>query len=339
MIKEPLISIVIPVYNGERYLKQSIESCLSQTYKNIELIIVNDCSTDATLTIAEEFSKQDPRVTIHTNTVNSKLPASLNIGHAMAKGEFITWTSDDNYYQKDAIKTMFTKLIQKKADLAYADYLIIDDDGVLRNSAKLKPIEYLIFYGVIGACFLYRKEVYTRNNGYNENFFLVEDYDFFLRALAHSVYTKIDHPGLYYYRYHANSLTVKMKSDTALKSKFISNLEQLYSNFFMDTRIKNKEVLISFLVNRFLDGPHKNILALQSPSLVSDLMFGCSALKNISTEKLKNIVVLDAIDTLFIHKKFQNIKNLYYVHAKGKQTLLRLPVSKYLALLKKCTIG
>ncbi|GHC59987.1 glycosyltransferase family 2 protein [Ulvibacter litoralis] len=336
---EPLISIVLPVYNGGRYLKQSIESCLSQTYKNIELIIVDDCSTDNSLEIANEFAIRDNRVKVHRNKVNSKLPASLNIGHFIAKGDFITWTSDDNYYQKDALKGMYNKLNKNNADIVYADYLIIDEEGVLRNSAKLKPLEYLMFYGVIGACFLYRKQVYERNNGYNENFFLVEDYDFFLRALRHSVYTKIDHPGYYYYRYHPNSLTVKMKSDEVLKAKFILNLKKLYSNFFNDTQLKNKDILISFLVNRFLHGPHMDILPLESNSLLSDLTSGCASLKNFSTERLNRIVISDSVDTIFKNKKFQNIKSLYYLHTKGKHIILRLTVSRYLALIKKCTIG
>ena len=78
---KPLISIILPVYNGETYLANSIKSCLSQSYSNIELIIVNDCSVDSTLKIVKDFIAIDSRVKVVTNNKNERLPASLNIGH------------------------------------------------------------------------------------------------------------------------------------------------------------------------------------------------------------------------------------------------------------------
>ena len=106
MDKNPLVSIILPVYNGERYLKQSIESCLNQTYKNIELIIVNDCSTDSTSLIIDEYLLKDNRVRVIDNHINKKLPASLNIGHSQIRGAYVSWTSDDNHYNENAIEVM-----------------------------------------------------------------------------------------------------------------------------------------------------------------------------------------------------------------------------------------
>ena len=80
-----LISIVLPVYNGEAYLADSIESILRQTYENWELIIVNDCSTDHTLEIAESYQKRDPRIRVFSNERNLKLPHTLNAGYAEAR--------------------------------------------------------------------------------------------------------------------------------------------------------------------------------------------------------------------------------------------------------------
>src|SRR5262245_43666619 len=108
----PLVSIVLPTYNGSRFIQKSIESCLHQTYRRIELIIVNDCSTDETPAIIEEYAKGDSRVRIIHNATNQKLPLSLNIGFAAAKGEYFTWTSDDNYYAPNAIEKMVDVLQQ-----------------------------------------------------------------------------------------------------------------------------------------------------------------------------------------------------------------------------------
>ena len=102
----PKVSIVLPTYNGEKYIKESIESILSQTLTDWELIIVNDCSKDTTASIISEYASEDDRIKIITNEQNQKLPESLNIGFRQACGEYLTWTSDDNMYKPQALKTM-----------------------------------------------------------------------------------------------------------------------------------------------------------------------------------------------------------------------------------------
>jgi len=335
-MEEALISIILPVYNGETYVSDAIKSCLNQTYRNIELIIIDDASIDNTLNIVKTFADFDSRIKIITNTTNKKLPASLNIGHKLAKGDFITWTSDDNIYQKDAIKTMHDKLIDSRSDIVYCEYLIIDDNGIITNQSRLKPIEYLFFYGIIGACFLYKKEVFIKNEGYNENFFLVEDYDFWLRALKHSKFTKIDNPGYYLYRYHENSLTIKMKKDSELKALFLNNLNLLYDSFFDDIKIKNKEILIDYLVDRFLNGTTRSVDFIKNHYFFNDLEIASSSLIDFSFEKLKRIILNDCINEILMHKKHQTLSNLFMLHKISSDSLLRLPVKRYLALTKKC---
>ena len=335
-MNNPLISIILPVFNGEKYLAKAIKSCLEQTYETIEVIVVNDCSTDNTLAIVNEFVAQDSRVRLINNSENKRLPASLNIGHKEAKGEYLTWTSDDNIYQKDAIYKMYNTSKESNSDIIYCDYLIIDDEGVITGQAKLKPIEYLMFYGVIGACFLYKKEVYDRNKGYNENLFLVEDYDFWLRAMKHSTYCKIDNPGYYLYRYHENSLTTRMKFDENLKNQFLSNLSDLYDNLFTDSRIKTKDQLISFFINRFIYGANENIDPINSKTFFKDLEYATDLFIGFSLEKLKRIIGDDVIQTIMIKKEFQKPNSFFALHRVGKDVVVRLAINRYFALVKKC---
>jgi glycosyltransferase involved in cell wall biosynthesis len=335
-MKHPLISIIIPVFNGEKYLAQAMKSCLEQTYETIEVIIVNDFSTDSTMRIANEFVAQDKRVRLINNSENKKLPASLNIGHREAKGQYVTWTSDDNIFQKDAIHKMYTTLLQCNSDIVYCDYLIIDDDGFITGQARLKPIEYLMFYGVIGACFLYKKEVYDKNKGYNEKLFLVEDYDFWLRAMKHSTYCKVDNPGYYFYRYHENSLTTRMKNDQNLKNQFLTNLYELYNALFTDYRIKDKEQVINFLINRFVNGANNNINAIHSKTFFKDLEYATDLLIGFSIEKFKRIIAGDIIETIMMKKEFQKPSSFFAVHRLGRDVVLRLSINRYLALIKKC---
>lgn len=336
MIKEPLISIVLPVYNGSRYLKQAIESCINQTYKNIELLIIDDGSTDDSLLIASQFLASDNRIKIIENGKNLALPASLNVGHREAQGEYITWTSDDNRYQEDAIRKLYDTLIEERVDIVYSDYLIIDDEDKLVAQSRLKEIEYLLFDGVIGACFLYKKEVYSRNKGYDENLFLVEDYDFWLRALKHSYYFKIENPGYYFYRYHANSLTVRMQNDSVLKERFMNNLRILYLDLFSDLRIKDRDAFVDILINRFSYGPNTDINVLMSKTFFEDLKTIASSFSKFSYIKIKRIFLNDAIETILKNKKFQKISVLIALHKCGKSELLELPAKRYLALFKKC---
>ena len=74
----PDISVIMSVYNGEEYLKEAVESVINQTFRNWELIIINDCSTDSTGEILAEFALRDERIKVHTNETNLKLPSSLN---------------------------------------------------------------------------------------------------------------------------------------------------------------------------------------------------------------------------------------------------------------------
>lgn len=203
-----LVSIILPTYNGEKYIRTSVESCLNQTHTNIELIIVNDCSKDNTLSIVEAYAQKDARIKIINNPINKKLPRSLNEGFKLASGSYYTWTSDDNYYSNDAIETMLNKLEQSGHDLIYADYKIIDDDGKFVADKHLGNInQSFIKWLGCGACFLYKKEVHERNNGYDPSTFLIEDYDFFLRAYLNSGFEYLPQPDLYFYRHHESSLT------------------------------------------------------------------------------------------------------------------------------------
>jgi len=206
-MNKPLISVVLPTFNGERYLGRAVESCLSQSFTDFELIIVNDCSTDGTRSVAEGFAAMDKRVRIINNEVNKKLPASLNTGFRSANGSYYTWTSDDNYYAKDAFRIMERRLKDNKlVDIVYSNYFLVDEDGKVMEMKDLPDWRMIYRGNIAGACFLYRKEVQEKLQGYDENLFLVEDYDFWIRASKYFRFEKVDEP-LYYYQSHGMSLT------------------------------------------------------------------------------------------------------------------------------------
>ena len=220
----PKISIVLPTYNGEKYIRQSIQSIINQTFRDWELIIVNDCSDDKTAYIVKEFQDRDNRIHVITNKENMKLPASLNIGFSIANGEYLTWTSDDNLYRDNALAVLVDYLNKNKSCYMVCALMnVIDDQGKIIYTNIKYDAEVMLYNNCVGACFLYRREVLTEIGQYNVNKFLVEDYDYWLRILFR--YGKIDYidTELYLYRLHDGSLTGKKKKDIDIQRAKLRN--------------------------------------------------------------------------------------------------------------------
>lgn len=209
-----LVSIILPTYNGEFFLRESIESCLRQTYTNIELIVVNDCSVDKTEELILSYA--DDRLRYVKNETNQKLPKSLNIGFSNANGEYLTWTSDDNFYKDDAIKRMVNQLENCNADIVYANYHTINNSGEIVGKRMVGLRKNVLLDNVVKACFLYKKEVQDKLNGYNPELFLVEDYDFWIRAAYNDFKFSPINELLYNYRFHENSLTESRRTEIAI---------------------------------------------------------------------------------------------------------------------------
>lgn len=207
MSVNPLVSIVLPTYNGSRYLREAIESCIRQTYPHWELIIVDDASIDGTPEIIAHWTEQDPRIRSLLNQTNRKLPESLNRGFAEARGELLTWISDDNRYRPNALATMVNFLEEhSEIDLVYSDFSKIDEQGQFVTQIRVSEPEQLAFRNCVQGSFIYRRKVYESIGAYDERFRLVEDWDYWLRTQRTFKLAPI-HQDLYEYRSHQESLT------------------------------------------------------------------------------------------------------------------------------------
>lgn len=114
---KPDISVIMSVYNGEAYLKEAIESVINQTFENWELIIINDCSTDATADILSDYAKKDERIKVHTNEVNLRLPSSLNKAISLSKGKYIARMDADDICLPDRLEKQFS-FMEANEDIA-----------------------------------------------------------------------------------------------------------------------------------------------------------------------------------------------------------------------------
>ena len=267
-----LISIILPCYNGENHLASAIESCLKQSYKNFEVIIVNDCSTDATLKIANQFAEKDERIIVINNETNKRLPASLNIGHKQAKGEFFTWTSDDNILKTNFLENLVNTILSTKVDIVYSNYDVIDEQGNFKRTHKTGPTEHILFGNKIGASFLYKKEVFNKLNGYDESLFLLEDYDFWIRACLKFKLHHLD-AILYQYRLHKESLTAHIEYKSEVNSIHKKGALKMFKK--IADELTWKPETHHFLANHFLNKSIDILEYLNNKQIIKDdiLMF------------------------------------------------------------------
>ncbi|NWF71378.1 MAG: glycosyltransferase family 2 protein, partial [Chloroflexi bacterium] len=145
----PLISLAMPVYNAAPYLGQAIESILSQTYENIEVVICDNCSTDTSPAIAREFQAKDKRVRFYPNNWNIGFSGNLQKSTSLAKGDFILVHAADDFLLPNAIER-FVQIVRENATAAEnavvtSDFLVVDQQGksLSRQTLDDTRIEHL----------------------------------------------------------------------------------------------------------------------------------------------------------------------------------------------------
>lgn len=136
MENKGLVSIVMPSYNSEKYIKDSIESVLNQTYPFWELLIVDDCSTDKTVDIVKSF--KDERIKLYQNEINSGAAISRNWALREAKGKWIAFLDSDDLWLPTKLEEQLDFMIKNNYGFAYTDYRILDN-GVLTNKIITAP--------------------------------------------------------------------------------------------------------------------------------------------------------------------------------------------------------
>ena len=128
-MKQAKLSIIVPIYNTSQYLRKCLDSVLEQTYKNIEIILVNDCSTDTSQEIIDEYCKKDQRFKCVNNPKNLGLFRARVAGASEATGEYITFLDSDDYLTIDFYRTMMYNIIKNKSDMVAGNTILEFDDG------------------------------------------------------------------------------------------------------------------------------------------------------------------------------------------------------------------
>ena len=127
-VMEDLVSIVVPVYNVEKYLKKSIESILNQTYDNLEVLLVDDGSTDSSGEICDSFIKVDSRIRVF-HKENGGLSDARNFGIEHMKGQYVSFIDSDDYISKDYVWKLYSSIKNNDSEVSICSFSLVDETG------------------------------------------------------------------------------------------------------------------------------------------------------------------------------------------------------------------
>ena len=127
--ENPLVSVIMPAYNAERFIARSIESALNQTVQEIELIVIDDCSSDNTCRIAEEYAAGDTRVTVLRNEQNMGVARTRNRGFDVCRGAYVALLDSDDIWYPAKLEKQLALIQKEQADIAYCSYALVNEQG------------------------------------------------------------------------------------------------------------------------------------------------------------------------------------------------------------------
>lgn len=254
-MKNSLISIIIPLYNGEHFIAQTLESVLAQTYHNIEVIIVDDASTDNGCEIIRRYTTEDSRVNLILSETNFGGPARpRNIGIETAQGEFIAFVDADDVWKPHKLQTQLDFLIHNPdIDMVYSSAEIIDEHGNIYPSRKqrflslllrlMSPKNAIIYGNFININTLMLRQPLINRFIEEKHLVAIEDWMFHILNLHDGMKIAAVEEALIYYRIHSASISNR-HSDKSYRKIFY-----MLSVLFIEARISFTHFLLANILN------------------------------------------------------------------------------------------
>ncbi len=185
--KNPLVSVIIPCYNAEKYVESSIRSIMSQTYRNLEIIITDDCSTDGTFEILQKLVKEDSRIKLYKNEINLKIVKTLNNMIEVSLGKYIARMDADDISLPERIENQVA-FLEQNTDISFlgTNAFLIDEKNFVigKSHLPLSPNDINIYIKYANPFFhptiMLRSDIIKKMR-YNEEFFSAEDYELWKR--------------------------------------------------------------------------------------------------------------------------------------------------------------
>jgi alpha-1,3-rhamnosyltransferase len=257
--KLPKLSIILPCYNHEKYIRSCLESIRDQNYENCEVIILNDRSQDGTGDAVRAFLKEvdDARFIYFENEANLGATKNFNKGLSLASGEYLAFIAGDDYWDPSFVRALMERLVVENIDYAFCQTVLVNDSeqelGVIpRNDVGiLSPVDIylnMLKGNIIGGHSIIVKTSFVKNYGYfDETFVYFSDWEFFLRMSKHCKGVFVP-ARLAYYRIHGNNMALRQFKD----DRCLEELKEIIGNYIMsdDLEIPSREkVVLENLLN------------------------------------------------------------------------------------------
>jgi glycosyltransferase involved in cell wall biosynthesis len=309
--REPLVSVIIPVYNGQNYLEEAIRSCIKQSYKNIEIVVVDDGSYDKTEGIVKELMSEDTRV-IYFRKENGGVGSALNYGLEKIHGDYFTWLSHDDRYNVNKIKVQLREA-QKYLDntILHCNYSLIDENSkninqinVLNNNflgLEKNPLYALYQSSINGCCLFIPRSIFSREEfRFNENLLTTQDYDLWYRIFQKTNLVHLNQ-NLVDYRVHE-------KQDSRTSQNLIQESENLWSFFAKEifegtvwTGPQDPKIILSHLIGHLISTDFQRSIDFAAKLLIERIKL------DISRESTQDYKIVNVINN---HLKQRNINHL-----------------------------
>lgn len=253
----PLVSVIIPAFNSEKYIEQTITSALNQTYKNLEIIVVDDGSTDRTLEIVKQLSEKDNRIKYFSIPPAGRPSVPRNFGIHKANGEFIAFLDSDDLWHKRKIANQLKRLIESpSAAFIYSMSITFGAVSLFSAQYELLPLPFraaknrndLLKIGntIPLSSVIVRKDNLLDVNGFDEDPLLqIEDYDLWIRLSEINDFVFL--PALFVkYRIHSTQFSVDWETHKK-RLNYLSKKRMITLPEYK--KIRQKGIILSFIRN------------------------------------------------------------------------------------------
>ncbi len=249
-MENDLISIIVPVYNVKDYLERCLSSILNQSYKNIEIILIDDGSTDKSSDICDIFSKNDSRIrVIHTN--NNGVSYARNLGIESINGKYFIFIDSDDYIKPEMIENLYNNIIKFDCDISICNVVKVDKNGkiielpIMDNKKRIlsqKEFASLLYNNKMVHGYPINKLIKTKcteNIRFDTNIYHLEDWDYLCRLSKNINKAIYDSSNYYYYYVDRNNSAVHSTFNEAWTTDLIARkknikLVDLYSDYDRD---------------------------------------------------------------------------------------------------------
>ncbi len=273
-----LISIIVPIYNCEKYLPRLLNSLINQTYKDIEIILINDGSTDDSLRICKEFQKKDSRIILYSKE-NGGVSSARNKGLDISKGEYVTFIDADDYVDEDFIRVLQSNISGNCL------VKVFNKKFCKEKFTKGEFLKVLLTWKLTGGCwgYLFNKKI-IGNIKFDINTSYMEDMVFVVEYLLNTQYVKLINVDMYHYKAKKESLTSSKNNIENKMEGYIYSIEKIL-NILEKNKLATSEIKES-LENTKIDNIEAEFGMIENKEQIEEIIKNKKIMQSI---KIKNI--------------------------------------------------